>query len=135
MLQISEEHLAIADEIARKNFHQRLRDYVRDKLPEETDTTPDSKLLAYITEQDQIAGEHEIKTEQGIARWVCLSLREEENFHQQPKFKDYFEYPGKPPAEKRLELYVDYFCSLEKDPTAKVGDSLDQNGFMPPGRK
>ncbi len=130
MLEISPEQMVVADDIARDNFHQRVRDYVREKLPEETSQTPDSKLLAYIAEQELVARKHKIETELGIARWVCLGLWTGEDFYQQPEFKDYFEQPGEPPAEIRLELYVDYICALENNPDAKVENTIRKHGYL-----
>ncbi len=133
MLQISEAQMAKADEKARVHFHRRVRDYVRETMPGETNAYPDSKLLSLIAEQDKISGEHEIKTEQGVARWVCLRLWAGEDFYQQPEFKDYFEYPGEPPAEMRLEIYVDHICVLEKDPQAKMETTIKKQGYITGG--
>jgi len=129
MLYISKEQMAKADEKARVHFHRRLRDYVRKKLPEQTDSTPDSKLLAYIAEQDKIAGEHEIKTEQGVAKWVCLSLGFGDDFFQEPPIKDYFNSPGLPDAETKLAVLVDCLYARKQNPDVKLETVFAEHGF------
>lgn len=129
MLHISKEQIAKADEKVRVHFHRRLRDYVREKLPEQTDSTPDSKLLAYITEQDKIAGERGITTEQGVAKWVFLSFGLDKDFYQQPEFKNYFDSPEPPDAESKLALFVDYLHARRQDPDIKIETVFAEHGF------
>ncbi len=131
MLYITKEQMIRADEKARVHFHRRVRDYVREKMPEETRTTPNTKLLTYLGEQDKIAAEHGITSELGVSKWACLSLWAGEEFYQQPEFNDYFEQPGEPSAEMRLDFYVDYICALEKDPKARIEDVVKKHGYIP----
>jgi len=134
MLKITKAHIAKADALARKNFYQRLRDHVREKQPEATASWPDSKLMAYIAEQDKIAGEHGVTTERGIALWVLHGLEVGKDFYQQPEFKDYIGYPGEPDANTRFEIYTDYFAAVKKHPGAKPEAILNSHGY-PVGEK
>jgi len=129
MLEISQEQMEKADVKARVHFHRRLRDYVREKLPDETSQMPDSKLLTYIAEQDQIAGEHEVKTEQGVAKWVCLSFGLGAGFYQQPEFKNYFDSPEPPIAETKIVLLVDYLHARQQNPNTKIETIFAEHGF------
>ena len=130
MLEINQEQMAIADDIARDNFHQRVRDYVRENLPRETKGYSDTELIGLISRQDKIAGEHDIKTERGIVQWVCLSLGLGEDFSQQDEIKNIFDPPGEPPAETRLTLYIEHINALEKNPNARVEDILIKHGYI-----
>ena len=134
MLYISKAQMAKADEKARVHFYRRLRDHVREKQPEATDSWPDSELMAYIAEQDKIAGEHGVTTELGIALWVLHGFNVGKDFYQQPEFKDYIGYPGEPDANIRFELYTDYFSALKKNPDARLDDILHQHGYPSRGR-
>ncbi len=129
MLEISPEQMAVADDIARKNFHQRVRDYVREKLPDETDNTPDSKLLAYIGEQDKVAGEHGIKTELGVTKWVCLSLDLGKNFYQKEPAKNFFNTQVSIDGETKLTILGDYVCTKNKEPSVRIETIFAKYGY------
>ncbi len=130
MLTISDEQLAHAEVKYRIRFYKRIRAYVREKMPEETYSYSDSKFLIYIAEQDKIAAAHGIKTEQGLVRWVSLSLWVRQDFYQQPDFKDYFKSSGEAVAETRLVIYMDYIRVLKNNPETKIENSLYQNNSV-----
>jgi hypothetical protein len=129
MLEISQEQMEKADVKARVHFYRRLRDYVREKLPDETSQTPDSKLLAYIAEQDRIAGEHEIKTELGVTKWVCLSLDLGKDFYQKESVKNYFNAENPPDAETKLHIFVEYLTAKQNDSALKIETVIKNHGY------
>ncbi|MCF6204640.1 MAG: hypothetical protein L3J59_13390 [Methylococcaceae bacterium] len=130
MLEINQEQMVIANDIARDNFHQRVRDYVREKLPRETNNYDNTQLIELIKRQDKIAVEHDIKTELGIVQWVCLSLGLGEDFFQQDEIKNIFDPPGELPAETRLTLYIEHINAVEKNPNARIEDILLKHGYI-----
>ncbi len=133
MLEISQEQMEKADVKARVHFHRRLRNYVREKLPEKTESISDSNLLTYIAEQDQIAGEHEIRTERGAAKWVCLSFDLGENFYQKEPVKGYFnsqDPQNLPSAETKLQILVEYLIAKQDDPSLKIETVIKNHGYF-----
>ncbi len=129
MLTISKEQMAKAEEKYRIRFYKRIRAYVREKMPKETSSYPDSKLLAYIAEQDKIAEKHGIRTDQGVTKWVCLSLGYGKDFYRQADIKDYFSTPGKPGAEIRLSILMDHLNAKQKNPNAKIESIFAEHGY------
>ena len=129
MLTFTEEQMVWADQRARVHFHRRVRDYVREKIPETVNTIPNTQLLAYIGKQDKIAAEYEITTELGVTRWVCLSLGLGQDFYQEPEIKDYFNSPGLPDAETRLAVLVDSLHAQKQNPDIKIESVLAEHGY------
>ncbi len=133
MLVITEEQMVRADAKARVHFHRRVRGHVREKMPEETRTMPNTQLLAYIGRQDKIAGAHGIKTERGIFNWVVLALSYEEDFYQKPDIKHYFKQPGQPSAEPRLSILIDYLIVKKKNPAITIDTIFADHGYSKEG--
>ncbi len=129
MLTFTEEQMVWADERARVHFHRRVRDYVREKLPEETRTIPNTKLLAYIGEQDKIAAEHGITTELGVSKWVCLSLDLGTDFYQKESTKKYFNAQTSIDPETKVTLFGDYLHAQQKDPKVTIKTYFTKQGY------
>lgn len=119
-----------ADVKARVHFHRRVRDYVREKLPEQTESIPDSKLLSYIAEQDEIAGEHEIRTERSVAKRVILSFDLGGDFYQKESVKGYFNSQNPPSAETKLQILVEYLIAKQDDPSLKIETVIKNHGYF-----
>jgi hypothetical protein len=129
MLTITKEQMIRADAKTRVHFHRRVREDLCEKMPEKIAAYPDSTLLAYIGEQDKIAGEHGIHSEKGIVNWVVLSLSDEPNFYQKAEAKDYFAAPGPPNAETRLSVLVDYILVRKHNPDVTMDTIVAEQGY------
>ncbi len=129
MLTFTEEQMVWADERASVHFYRRVRNYVREKLPKETRTIPNTKLLAYIGEQDRIAGEHGIKTELGVTKWVCLSLSYGGDFYQKEPAKKYFNAQNAPDAESKLHVLVEFLTARQNSPGLKMETVISKHGY------
>jgi hypothetical protein len=129
MLTITKGQMIRADAKARIHFHRRVRDHVREKMPEAVNTTPNTQLLAYIGEQDKIAAAHGIQTERGVTKWVCLSLDLGTDFYQKESIKDYFNPETPPDAETKLNIFVEFLNEKQNDPGLTIDTVIKKQGY------
>jgi hypothetical protein len=129
MLTITKEQMIRADAKTRVHFHRRVREDLCEKMPEEIAAYPDSTLLAYIGEQDKIAGEHGIKTELGVTKWVYLSLGLGTDFYQKEPAKHYFSEQTSIDPETKVTLLGDYLHAKQKDPKVTIKSIFTKQGY------
>ncbi len=129
MLVFTEEQMIWADQRARVHFHRRVRDHVREKMPEAVNTIPNTQLLTYIGKQDKIAAEHGIQTERGVTKWVYLSLELGPDFYQQEAIKDYFNPDTPPDAETKLNIFVEFLNDKQNDPGLTIETVIKKHGY------
>lgn len=123
MLKISTQQLSILDEASASIFRRRLVTFLRTEIPEATSSMNDTALAEHIIESEQRAAKYNIKSEAGIAQFVCLTFAVGSNFDEFPEVQDYLQYPDLDTEEKLDEL-VNYLNALEDDPNVQPSDVL-----------
>jgi hypothetical protein len=115
MLKIHKEQIEYFDNLMRTNFYQRLKIFLREEMPEETDSYDDEALLEYIQECDNSAKEFRVKTESGIAQWSCLTLLLDTKLENIPEFLSYMKDSNlsTDDPEEKIDKLVDYLNFFE----------------------
>lgn len=99
---------------ASSDFHRRLKDFLRQELPDETASMGDEALLTRIVESERRAGMYTIKSESGIAQWVCLTFHAGSEFDDSPEVRAFLSTPvGDTSAEDRLNDLIDQLAADE----------------------
>lgn len=114
MLKIRKEQMEVLDKAAQGDFHRRLVAFLHEELPEETTGLDDAPLLERIAVSERRASTYGIKSDAGIAQFVCLTFVAGPAFDEIPEVREYLQAPGMDPEEKLDEL-IDYLAALEED--------------------
>jgi hypothetical protein len=80
------------DAVINEKFHRKILAIIRDCFKNKTDSMPDEKLLKRIKEDHMTANKFDMKTERGIARFICLGFMLEQKFYTRPEFIELFNY-------------------------------------------
>jgi len=100
MLIIRKEQMELFEKAARRQYRQRLAQWLREVLPTETAAYNDSALLDWIKLIEERAARWQVVTQYGVAQWASLSLVCGHRFDEHPSFRDYFSIPVLNPDDK-----------------------------------
>ena len=113
MFRIPRQQLEALDRIASADLHERIADFLRAEMAEETAELSDAELLALIRRAHAKAATHGIESDAGIAQYVCLSLEAGLDFGDQPEIAQFLAEPGADP-EEQLDYLVDLLADSEE---------------------
>jgi hypothetical protein len=107
-MKIHADQMAALEKAARDSFHQRLKGFLREELPEQTAGMDDASLMVRIADSEHRAAMYGVTSQSGIAQWTCLTFLGGPQFHELPDVHDYLldEHTDLTPEEK-LEVLID----------------------------
>ena len=108
MTQIRPEQMETMAQAVRAEFHQELKAFLREELPEETAAMNDTSLLARIAESEQRAAVYRITSQAGIAQFTCLTFLGGPRFDEHPDVHAYLvDETAELDPEERLDLLIE----------------------------
>lgn len=94
------EQMGALDNAATADLHHRIALYLRRKLPDHTNHFNDATLLQKVTASASKADKYGVKTDRGIAEFVCIAFVTGENFDEVPDIQTYLTQPNFDPDFK-----------------------------------
>jgi hypothetical protein len=109
---LGKKQLAAMNQMAHENFHKRLIAFLREEIPEETASMDDAALRQRIVYSEQRAAIYGIRSEAGIAQFVCLTFYAGPEFDEIPDVKAFLETPDEAmTSEEKLDRLVEELAS------------------------
>lgn len=118
MLKIRKEQMSVLEGVAQADFHRRLLIYLRQEMLEAITAFDDFALLARISESERRASTYGIRTDGGVAQFVCLTFAAGPTFDEIPEVNEYLKELGVDP-EERLDELIDYLAALEDEESSE----------------
>lgn len=104
------------EKATRVNFRQRLSEFLRDELPDDTASFDDRALVQRIVESETRAAKYGIETESGIAQWVCLTFAAGVDFDEIPEVQEYLTEPDPHvDSEEKLDVLAEMLDDDDSD--------------------
>jgi hypothetical protein len=114
MLEIQPDQMKSLQQATKQRFHQQLKEFLREELPEETAAMSDQSLLDRIMDSDRRAAKYQIESQSGIAQFVCLTFAAGPGFDEIPEVRELLTDPtSELDPEERLELLVEELADDE----------------------
>jgi len=115
MLEIQSDQMKSLQQATRKRFHETLKQFLREEIPEETSSMSDQALLERIENSERRAGVYGIVSQSGIAQFTCLTFIAGPEFDTIPEVHDLLTDPGSELSpEERLEVLVEELADDEE---------------------
>ena len=95
-MRIRTEQMGALDNAATADLYHRIALYLRRKLPDHTSDLNDATLLQRVTANASKANRYGVKTDKGIAEFVCIAFVAGENFDELPEIRTYLQLNADP---------------------------------------
>ena len=95
------------DEAAARGLRERLKEFLRQEMPEQTADLSDEDLLKHIIDAEVCAAAYGIESDGGIASYVCLAMVAGPQFADLPRVAAFLKTPGTN-AEQQLQDLIEF---------------------------
>lgn len=96
-----------------RNFQLRLASFLRENVPEATESLSEESLYSFIDRQSRSAAVLGVTSEAGVTQFACLALAIGDDFQNIPEISKYMSLPT-PSAEEKLDELVNILYRMEK---------------------
>lgn len=96
--------------MAAGHFEDRLRQYVRERIPAQTAAMPEDQLRSKISSALETAEGFGIRSQAGLAQFVCLCLLPGAAFYENPQFRQFISHPDVNP-DKGMTLIAHHISA------------------------
>lgn len=108
MLEIQSEQMKSLQQATKQRFHEQLKQFLREEIPEETSAMSDQSLLERIANSERRAAKYGIVSQSGIAQFTCLTFIAGPEFDEIPEVNELLtDSTSDLDPEERLEILVE----------------------------
>jgi hypothetical protein len=108
MFEIQSDQTKSLQQATKQRFHEQLKQFLREEIPEETSAMSDQALLDRIADSEKRAAKYGIVSQSGVAQFACLTFIAGPDFDEIPEVKEFLtDSTSDLDPEERLEILVE----------------------------